>query len=621
MRRAVIALALATGLALGAAPSASAQQGGGFDVRVLDSATFPDREVILSLPAARALKRSDLKLRENDRPVRDLVLTSEAQNSERGLVLAIDASESMRGAPIEAAMVAARSFARRRPAKTPLGVVFFSREARVALAPTTDGRAIDALLRQTPALTRGTQAFDASMASIKALRDAKLKSGAVLLLSDGADVGSSTTADQLSAAARQTSTRIFSVGLRSPSYDGGTLQLIAARANGRYAEAQRTEDLPPIFAAIGQRLSAEQRVAYRSVAPAGSSVRVEATIAGVPGVARTTYDTPELPLGTFKEPPTATEAGLSSAEVAMIAIGAALLIGLLVALFLMPRRRDVTERIADFAGGPGLPATAVDEALARPAKSDRETSERWQAFEDAVDLSGYRMNARTLALVTGICTVLAMYYFGGATGQPLLAPLALIVPLFVRAAVMARVNLRRREFEEQLPDNLQVLASALRAGFSFSAALATMCDDAPEPSRSELRRAVTDEQLGVDVEEALGRVARRMDSEELEYVGVVARQQRDAGGNTADVLEQVIETIRQRHQLKRLVRTLTSQGRFGGAVVSVLPLLVAAGMATTNPDYFDPMFESTAGKLMFVAAGLMLAAGWLSIRKIVDVTP
>jgi tight adherence protein B len=196
-----------------------------------------------------------------------------------------------------------------------------------------------------------------------------------------------------------------------------------------------------------------------------------------------------------------------------------------------------------------------------------------------------------------------------------------VIPFAVRAFVLSRLTKRRRAFEDQLPDNLQVLASALRAGYSFSAGLASMADDAPEPSRTEIRRASTDEQLGVDVSDALRTVAERMDSDELEYVGIVARMQREAGGNTAEVLDQVIETVRSRQQLRREVRTLTAQGRFGGMIISIMPIVVAVAMAIIHPGYFDPMLSSALGVALIFASILMLGLGWLVIRKVVDVEP
>ena len=93
------------------------------------------------------------------------------------------------------------------------------------------------------------------------------------------------------------------------------------------------------------------------------------------------------------------------------------------------------------------------------------------------------------------------------------------MPFAVRALIRRKVDRRRADFSEQLPDNLQVLASALRAGHSLVGALSVVVEDAAEPSQSEFRRVIADEQLGVPLEDALNVVARRMESRDLEQVG------------------------------------------------------------------------------------------------------
>src|SRR5205823_8566703 len=115
--------------------------------------------------------------------------------------------------------------------------------------------------------------------------------------------------------------------------------------------------------------------------------------------------------------------------------------------------------------------------------------------------------------------------------------LAALIPNGVRSLLQRNLAHQRKMFAEQLPDHLQVLASALRAGHSFIGALSVVVNDAPEPSRTEFRRVVADEQLGVPLEDALHVVVERMESRELEQVALVAALQRQTGGTTAEVLD------------------------------------------------------------------------------------
>ena len=128
-----------------------------------------------------------------------------------------------------------------------------------------------------------------------------------------------------------------------------------------------------------------------------------------------------------------------------------------------------------------------------------------------------------------------------------------------RFIVSRRVTKMRKAFEEQLADNLDVLAGAMRTGHSTMGALSVMVDSAIEPSKSEFRRVLQDEQLGVPLDDALMVMARRMESYDAEQIALVMRLQREAGGNTAEVLDRVAEVIRGRMELRRLVEVLTAQ--------------------------------------------------------------
>jgi tight adherence protein B len=159
----------------------------------------------------------------------------------------------------------------------------------------------------------------------------------------------------------------------------------------------------------------------------------------------------------------------------------------------------------------------------------------------------------------------------------------------------------------------------MRAGQTFIGALTTVVEDAPEPSRRELRRALTDEALGVPLSDALSQVTERMKSEDFQHVTIVATLQRDTGGNTAEVVDLVSETIRERIEIRRMVRGLTAQGRLAGGILSLLPVGLLLIISLLNPAYAHPLFHKTVG-LVALGVGLALTvSGSLVIRRIVDI--
>jgi tight adherence protein B len=189
----------------------------------------------------------------------------------------------------------------------------------------------------------------------------------------------------------------------------------------------------------------------------------------------------------------------------------------------------------------------------------------------------------------------------------------------VRRVVIFKLARERKRFGEQLADNLQVIASALRAGYSLVGAMAISVDDAPEPTKREFERVVADEKLGVPLDEGLSVVARRMKSRDLEQLMLVASLQRETGGNTAEVLDRVADTVRERADVRRMVQTLTAQGRISRWIVSALPVGLALAIMAINPAYLDPLFKTPAGHAMLVLAVLFLFAGSAVIKKIVTI--
>ena len=115
------------------------------------------------------------------------------------------------------------------------------------------------------------------------------------------------------------------------------------------------------------------------------------------------------------------------------------------------------------------------------------------------------------------------------------------------------------------------------------------------------------------------RVAQRMDSSDLEQIALVASLQRQAGGNTAEVLDVVVEAIRERFKLRRLVQALTAQGRLSRWILIGLPIVVAGWMGLVNPHYLAPLFHTTGGQILLAMAVVMVTAGSLVIKRITSI--
>jgi len=271
-------------------------------------------------------------------------------------------------------------------------------------------------------------------------------------------------------------------------------------------------------------------------------------------------------------------------------------------------------------------ATAEDES-ARPtalrtkmfagAEESLSKTKWWAQFNEELEIARVPIPAVQIAFGAAIGTLVAAVILYLIT--PIFVIFAFGIPFLARDLVRRKLNSVRDDFAEQLPDNLQVLASALRAGHSFVGALAVVAADAPEPAQREFQRVVADDQLGVPIDESLRDVARRMESTELEQVGLLAELQRESGGNMAEVLDTVVETIRDRFDLRRLIKTLTAQGRMARWILTFLPVLLALAITLLNPSYMQPLFSTTAGRVLIAASAVMAIAGSLVIKRIVNI--
>lgn len=605
------------------APVAAVAQSGSPTLTQASDSGFPDKVFLYRLPERRALTADKVVVTENGSRVSNLTL--ETPGTASGAILLIDASNSMQGAPIAGAMQAARTFINTRSANLPVAVVVFGPDDDVLADFTKSKKELDAAVAKSPQLAEGTHIYDALAKASSLAKDAGLPRATVVLLSDGTDVGSDASrADALQALANA-HVRVISVGLKSRQYDPAALREIAQRTGGTYVESATPAELSQIFGQISSRLSSEYTLAYRSLLPPQVKATVRATTAGL-APASATYTTPALDLtdrGTF-ERSWIDSVILSPFLMVFVVVSVLALLAFAVLTAFDVRSRSVRRRMALYVTVPteeesSLRRAEVASMLATKAHRTMAGQQWWQAFEKDVELSGIGASAVTIAgwtlmgsVLTSLVTALALQNLLG-----LLAGLA--VPFVTKFVVTNRVSKKRRAFGEQLPDNLDVMAGALRAGHSLVGAMNVMVEGADEPSKSELRRVLQDEQLGIPIDQALLVTADRMVNVDIEQVSIVTRLQREAGGNTAEVLDRVVENIRGRMEIRRLIRVLTAQGRLARWVLTALPLVLVAFLLFINPDWLDPLTATNIGRAFLVLWALMLIAGSIIIKKIVEI--
>jgi tight adherence protein B len=611
----LLAAALGTLMLCGAAAGASAE----LQIAPVTRLPFPERGYVLSIPKAADLDARSVEVRENGLRVSGVRVDPLASSGLRfGVVLALDASDSMAGAPARAALESARAFVGRRTATEEIGIVAFNSEISVVRDLTRDGAALRAALTTQPPLAYGTRIYDALTRALGLLQDAKLSSGAIVLLSDGADIGSTRPLAEVVAAAEKQRVRIFTVGLRSGAFDPKPLRAIADRTGGSYAEARSATELAAIYEQLGEQLAGEYLVRYRSAARPMSQVEVSVRVAGA-GRTTAAYVVPRPSLlEPFHRSPVS-KFLLSNGSALAISLVFGLLVCALLLVLVRGPKTTIVDRVQTFASGKvGARADHAATAALLAATRNRYTGGWWAQLERDLELARMTVTPRqVVGMALGGTVAFALLAL--AVSVPILAVFGLMTPFLARAVIQRKLKAVRNEFADQFPASLQVLASALRAGHSFNGALGVVVDNAHEPARSELARVVQDDRLGVLPEVAMRRLARRMANRDIEQVALLAELQRTAGGNSAEILDTVVATVRERAEILRLVRTLTAQGRMSRWILTALPVVLALFLWVSNPDSMNSFVSSNVGQIALVAATLMVVAGSLVIQRIVDI--
>ncbi|NUP73994.1 MAG: type II secretion system protein F [Sinomonas sp.] len=196
--------------------------------------------------------------------------------------------------------------------------------------------------------------------------------------------------------------------------------------------------------------------------------------------------------------------------------------------------------------------------------------------------------------------------------------LGILLGVLVPAGMLFWLNLkasrRQAKFAEQLPDTLQMLVGSMRAGHSLMRAVDGAANEAEAPMSEELRRVVNETRIGRDLNDSLIDTAARMKSQDFLWTAQAIETQREIGGNLAEVLENVNETIRERAALIRQVRALSAEGRVSAYVLVGMPIVMLVILCFINPTYAPTFFGTLPGWLMLGGAAAMLGVGsfWLS---------
>lgn len=216
-----------------------------------------------------------------------------------------------------------------------------------------------------------------------------------------------------------------------------------------------------------------------------------------------------------------------------------------------------------------------------------------------------------------VCIPLFIFYFFDSV---FLFCVALVTLIFLPKKFIVWLQKRRdREISDILPDILDQIAGSMIAGSTFSSAIQTMVDENNGPIKQEFSLMLREVRMGAGLEDALDNLAERVKSEDMDIVVSAATIARDVGGNLAETLSRLAESLRKKNEMEKKIKALTAQGILQGWVVSLLPFAILGALTFIEPEAVDSMFSSILGWLFLFVIIVLELMGGLFIRKIVRI--
>ncbi|HLF99919.1 MAG TPA: type II secretion system F family protein [Acidimicrobiia bacterium] len=628
-----LAASVAT-FAVFAVPPAAGQSGVPLDMQDVDTGSRPG--VAFTVTAPRELVGVDLgedhfSVFENG--TKRAVRVSRVSSDALEVVLVIDTSGSMQGAPMAAAKGAAIDFISSMPRGTRVGVVGFGTEPKVARPLSTDTEALIAAVQGLDA-TGETALYDAVITVTEELAaeanpDARR---VVIVLSDGGDTASVRTLDEAVGLIGGVKTGFYAVALATAESDLGALGRMATATGGRVVAASEPSEIAAVYEDIASQLVNQYRLSYRSDTEGTATIQV--TLAAE-GITATVAEQVDLGFIAETESPRADAPSAPAAYTApgpsflaarwtllagVIPMGMALfVVGWLTTSHREPKRRRLARELGSALGGE---ARSVFTGM-----TDRAT-----AFADRMlsqnDERAGRLNAKLeqagLAVRPGEFIVFSLAVVAGGTGVVLLM---LGPAMAVGAVTVLGIGIwqglnhmqrrRQRALADQLGDTLQLLAGSLRAGHGLIQALDQVTREAESPTAEEFHRVIVEARLGRDLSDALSAMAKRAGNEDVEWVVQAIRIHREVGGDLSEILDRVGETIRDRNRVRGQIRSLTAEGRLSGIILMALPFLVGGWMYLTNRPYIMELFTRPAGRVILAVGAVLMTMGAAVMKRLV----
>jgi len=623
-----------------------AQESSGIIINETDIDDYPEVNLYISFEegselGALDLKQEDFSVFENNEKIQDILAERIAVISDPiGVVLVIDTSGSMKGEPIEDAKSAALVFMNEMRRVDEFAIVGFADEVTTYSNFTSDRQKLaEAIVEMTA--EGETSLFDGTYIALNQFKERQdLQYKYAIVLSDGTDTVSKLNTQDIIIKAQADKITIYSISLMSSDYNPTDLRDISNGTNGELLIAADSSQLKELYSVISRKIRNQYRISYTSLWPNTEIIDVGVNIeqSGLSGSKKTDYENPY-----YAPAPTEIIKDRKSPFLylfdiwwvkyiiyAAIFLGISLFLYILI-MIIIPRRKVLKGKTAIYGY---KPAEINIEDIIKERKGkirffDRivfqisKLSKRRDygaIFETRLQRAGMSISSSefiTIHIISIIVLSLVVYFL---TSSYLLTFLVLIIIVFLPFLILnLRIAQRMRRFHDQLPDTLQLISGSLKAGYSFNQALSMVIEETLPPTSDEFRRMLSEIRMGLEEKEAMENMAKRIGSEHFDWVEMSVNIQREVGGNLAEVMEIIADTIRERDTTLRQIKALTAEGRLSAYILIGLPILLGVVLSMLNREYISVLFTSLIGLIMVGIAAVLMVIGIIWILKIIRI--
>jgi tight adherence protein B len=616
-------------------------------IKDIDTKKYPEINIYLNFKAGSflglsSLDKSNFTITENNAPVKNFDFAKIGEiNEPVGIVLVLDSSGSMKGGPIIDAINASNTFIDEMGSSDRIAIIGFSDDAIVYSNFSSNKQQLKDSISHVAA-SGETALFDGIIKGLDQFNNAgEINHRYLIVLSDGKDTASFSNVGDVVQRSKEENVVVYSIALLSKDFDPEDISQISKETGGEILTTTNSRDLAGFYSLISQKIRNQYKISFKSTKPGTEKVDIGIAIkkSNISDSIKITYPNPFYIYSASKVisyPLADTRyafAGLwwfKPFIFVLVFVSVTLLI-YLISTIMMKNKNHLKSR-TDFYVKSTMNKNLAAELDEKEKKksilsslsgfiSKMSSGRRFgELFEQKLRRAGMNLKGTefifihiTLVIVSTLATFLV-------TKNILLMLMIVIVVIFLPFLfINFKTGQRLKKFDEQLPDTLQLIEGALKAGYSLNQSLAMVIEETKPPISEEFKITLSEIRIGLDEKEALENMAIRINSELFNWVVKAINIQREVGGNLAEIMDIIANTIRERDRVLRQIKALVSEGKLSAYVLIGLPIGIAIILSVLNRAYISVLVTTKMGMGMLGLAIVLMITGIIWILKIIKI--